>query len=299
MRLDGPQRRQLHEAILDAFSKSDLAALVSFEFNQNLDTIAAGSNLSEIVLSLIEYTENRGITRKLIETVMAERPSSQSIQALSHLLDEPQPTSPQLSDPTPSTTTLVNVNEVNPDSGQFDSFSSQLPTPSQPPMPPQEPKLEKRPLKVFISYAHKDEAFKDELVVMLVSMQRQGIIDAWQDRRIEPGDEWYQAIQKAMNECDLALLLVSKYFLASRFINDEEVPKLLQRRKEVGMRVIPIIISPCMWSSEPVLKDLQALPRDGKAVITFSEETGERDQAWTDIAKAIEKFAKELQSDVA
>jgi small GTP-binding protein len=156
----------------------------------------------------------------------------------------------------------------------------------------------KNSLRIFISYAHKDEAFKDELVDMLASMQRRGIINAWQDRRIEAGDEWYHAIQEAMNECDLALLLVSKNFLASRFIQDEEVPRLLQRRKEEGMRVIPIIIRPCIWSSEPILKDLQALPQDGKAVITFPEKTGERDQVWMEIAKEIERRAKALQSDV-
>ncbi|NER31784.1 MAG: toll/interleukin-1 receptor domain-containing protein, partial [Symploca sp. SIO1C4] len=71
---------------------------------------------------------------------------------------------------------------------------------------------------IFISYAHKDEAFKDELVVMVESMQRNGVIDAWQDRRIEPGDDWDPAIQAAMDECDLAILLVSKNFLASHFI---------------------------------------------------------------------------------
>jgi hypothetical protein len=163
-------------------------------------------------------------------------------------------------------------------------------------LPKEEIEAENCPLKVFISYSHKDEEFKDDLVTMLATMERNGVIDAWQDRRIEPGDEWYEAIQTAMNECDLAILLISKNFLASRFINDEEVPKLLQRRKREGMRVVPVITRPCLWTSEPVLKGLQALPRDGKAIITFSEETGERDQAWTDIARKLEEFAKELQS---
>ena len=166
-------------------------------------------------------------------------------------------------------------------------------------LPPEDMKPEKRPLKVFISYAHRDEEFKDELVITLTSMQRRGLIDAWQDRQIEPGEEWYQAIKKAMNECDLALLLVSRSFLASRFINEEELTHLFQRRKEEGMRVVPIIIRPCTWQSEPILKDLQAMPKDGKAVITFPENTGERDQAWTDIAKVLEKFAKELRGDDA
>ena len=59
-------------------------------------------------------------------------------------------------------------------------------------------------LKIFISYSHKDEAFKDELVTMLTGLQRRKIVDAWQDRRIEAGDDWNQSIQTAMDECDLA-----------------------------------------------------------------------------------------------
>ncbi|HEY6188106.1 MAG TPA: TIR domain-containing protein [Pyrinomonadaceae bacterium] len=147
-------------------------------------------------------------------------------------------------------------------------------------------------LKIFISYSHKDEIFKDELVTMLAGLQRRGIVDAWQDRQIEAGDEWNKSIQDAMNDCDLALLLVSPDYIASHFIQGEEQPKLLQRHREMQLRVIPIIVRPCPWQSEPVLKDLQALPKDGKAVITFSKERGERDQVWTDIATVIEKRAK-------
>jgi len=130
------------------------------------------------------------------------------------------------------------------------------------------------------------------LVTMLTGLQRQGVIDAWQDRQIEEGDEWYQKTQDAMSDCGLAILLVSQHFIASRFIQDDELPRLLQHRREQGLRVVPIIVRPCKWQSEPVLKDLQALPKDGKAVITFSKDNGERDQVWTDIATAIEKRAK-------
>ena len=150
------------------------------------------------------------------------------------------------------------------------------------------------PLRIFISYSHKDETFKDELVTMLAGLQRRGIVDAWQDRRIEAGDEWNKSIQDAMNDCDLALLLVSADYLASRFIQEEEQPKLLQRRQEIQLRVIPIIVRPCTWQSEPALKELQALPRDNKAVITFSKATGDRDQVWTDVATVIEKRARAL-----
>jgi small GTP-binding protein len=146
--------------------------------------------------------------------------------------------------------------------------------------------------RIFISYSHQDEQFKDELVKMLTGMQRRGVIDAWQDRLIEPGAEWFKAIKQAINECDLALLLVSADFIASRFINDEELLDLLKRSRQEGMTVIPIIVRDCMWPSEPVLKDLQALPADGKAVITFPKETGERDRVWMGIAQEIEKLAQ-------
>ena len=145
---------------------------------------------------------------------------------------------------------------------------------------------------VFISYAHEDEAFKDKLVKMMAGMQRRGVIATWQDRQILPGDDWYDSIQAAMTEADMALLLISADFIESRFINEEEVPRLLQRRQSEGMRVIPIILRPCPWTSEPILKKLQALPQDGKPVITFSQDNGDRDQAWTDIAEAIEQLAK-------
>ena len=148
------------------------------------------------------------------------------------------------------------------------------------------------PLKIFISYSHQDERFKNDLVTMLAGLQRQGIVDTWQDRRIEPGDEWNKSIQDAMDKCDLALLLVSADYLASSFIQKAEQPKLLQRLKEMQLRVIPIIVRPCKWESEPVLKDLQALPKDGRAIITFDKEKGERDQVWKDIATAIEERAK-------
>jgi small GTP-binding protein len=149
------------------------------------------------------------------------------------------------------------------------------------------------PLKVFVSYSHEDEEFKDELVKMLTGLQRLGVIDTWQDRRIEAGDEWSTSIRDAMDDCDLALLLVSADYLASRFIQEEEQPKLLRRRREMRLRVIPIIVRPCAWRSEPLVKDLQALPKNGRAVITFSKDTGERDQVWADIAAVIEERARE------
>jgi hypothetical protein len=159
---------------------------------------------------------------------------------------------------------------------------------------PKEEMTMKPSFKVFISYAHKDEEYKNDLITMLAGLESRGIIDIWQDREIEEGDEWLQEIEKAMNECDLALLFVSANFINSRFIQGNEVPRLLQRRKQEGLRVVPVILDHCLWESEPVLSDLQAMPRDAKPIITFPRENGERTRAWKEIAQAIEKRAKKM-----
>ena len=76
---------------------------------------------------------------------------------------------------------------------------------------------------VFISYAHQDEPFKDQLTQQLRGLQRQGLIASWDDRCIDAGDEWRNNIGTAIDGCDLALLLVSPAFIASEFIYAEEL----------------------------------------------------------------------------
>jgi hypothetical protein len=150
------------------------------------------------------------------------------------------------------------------------------------------------PIKIFISYSHNDEAFKDELVAMVAGLEYRGIICAWHDRRIEPGTDWLAAIKAAMEECGIAVLFISPDFIASRFIQEVELKQLFQRRIKEGLRVVPIIVRPCLWQDEPVIKDLQALPKDGKPVISFSKDNGDRDQVWVDICKTIEMIAAGL-----
>lgn len=156
-------------------------------------------------------------------------------------------------------------------------------------------KVKSRNRKIFISYAHKDEDYKDEFVTMFAGLQRRDVLSTWQDRMIEAGEEWFDAIHTAMRECSMAVLLISPDFIASSFIQTEELKKLFERRIKEGLLVVPIIIRPCLWRDEPVIKDLQALPRDGKPIISFPKETGDRDQVWADIGKIIERIAVSLR----
>lgn len=104
--------------------------------------------------------------------------------------------------------------------------------------------------RVFVSYSHQDERWKDRVVTQLAVLASEGL-DPWDDRRIAAGADWQAEIQDALRTCDVAVLLVSADFLTSRFILGTEVPAFLQRRQAQGLRVVPLVISPCAWRHIP------------------------------------------------
>lgn len=126
------------------------------------------------------------------------------------------------------------------------------------------------PTTVFLSYCHADEAWKDRLVKHLSGLERDGRLRVWNDRRIRAGQTWLQEIETAMGEARVAVLLVSPDFLASTFIQTREVPRLLERRAREGVHVVPVIVKDCLWDEEVRISELQARPRDGRALESFT-----------------------------
>ncbi len=88
---------------------------------------------------------------------------------------------------------------------------------------------------IFISYSHKDERWKDLLKPHLVVLENAGRISVWDDRDIDPGGEWFPKIREAMEKAAVAVCLISADYLASDFCVREEIPYLLERRKQHGM----------------------------------------------------------------
>jgi tetratricopeptide (TPR) repeat protein len=129
---------------------------------------------------------------------------------------------------------------------------------------------QQRPCRIFISYSHEDEVWKDRLVSHLDVLAGEGL-EVWDDRRVAAGDDWLPEIQRAIAGCDVAVLLISRYFLTSKFIRGQEIPPLLQRRQTQGVRVIPLIIRPCQWERLGWLNQIQARPTDGKALLGMDE----------------------------
>jgi hypothetical protein len=86
MPLTGDQARQLHDAILSAFSRSDLEQLIRHELNEGLDAIAGSGPLSEVVFELILWADQRGRTEELIRAVQRARPVNPEIQSAAAVL---------------------------------------------------------------------------------------------------------------------------------------------------------------------------------------------------------------------
>ena len=136
--------------------------------------------------------------------------------------------------------------------------------------------------KVFISYSHKDESFKDDLDTHFSALKRSGLVEVWHDRRIDAGTEWDDAIKSELESADIILLLISANFLASEYIWKVEIARAMERHQAKEAKVIPIFTRSCDTKGMP-FESIQGLPRDAKPIATFTD----KDEAYVQIAKGI------------
>ncbi|MBN8442220.1 MAG: SUMF1/EgtB/PvdO family nonheme iron enzyme [Thauera sp.] len=111
--------------------------------------------------------------------------------------------------------------------------------------------------KVFISYSHEDEKLKDSKVKMgagypqtFLSRLRAAIAGHpelltpdeifFDDSRLATEPTWRPAIENALTECDLLILLVSPHSVVSDFCMKEELPRAVGR----NVPVITVLLRP-------------------------------------------------------
>jgi hypothetical protein len=144
-------------------------------------------------------------------------------------------------------------------------------------------------IKVFVSYAHRDERLRQELDKHLSALRRSAIIESWCDREISPGSDFGREIDRQMKNSHLVLLLISPDFMNSDYCYGREMRAALRRHARGEARVIPIILRPVDWLRSPIGK-LQALPKDAKPVTSWHK----RDEALLDVAKGVWRVAEEM-----
>lgn len=148
------------------------------------------------------------------------------------------------------------------------------------------------PVQVFFCYARDDEQLRDALEQHLGALKRSEHAVIWHDRKIQPGTDWEKEINLHISTADIILLLVSSHFIASDYCYSIEMQKALEKHEAGKAHVIPIILRPVDWKETPLGK-LQALPKDGKPIVTWHT----RDSAMVDIVKGIRRVITQIRTN--
>ena len=138
--------------------------------------------------------------------------------------------------------------------------------------------------KVLICYSRKDTPWLDRLRVHLKPLERRKLIEAWDDSHIGAGADWRAAIDRSLDEASVAVLLVSADWLASDFIQDFELPRLLARVRSEGVLVLPVLVSPCQVELTP-LSGIQFVNGTDRPLIGLPE--AEREAVLVRAAQAV------------
>lgn len=140
--------------------------------------------------------------------------------------------------------------------------------------------------KIFISYNRNDLSYLKRLKIHLKPFVKDELIDVWDDTQIKAGEKWKDEIENALNNCSVAILLISADFMASDFIVDNELPPLLEAAEKEGKTIIPVIVKPCRFTSDKNLSKYQSI-NDPKFPLSKLGENG-REEIYVAIADRIE-----------
>jgi len=110
--------------------------------------------------------------------------------------------------------------------------------------------------QVFISYSHKDTEWFDKIQLVLAPVEAFHGIKVWDDKEIEPGEYWQEAISNALAQTKIALCIVSPNFLNSSYISNHELHYLIEEAKKQNVRLFLIAASAIELGDSP-LREIQ------------------------------------------
>jgi internalin A len=149
--------------------------------------------------------------------------------------------------------------------------------------------------RIFISYSHKDIRWHNELASGLKPYQRaDSTIISWSDKEIHPGSKWFEEIKSARTAANVAVLLVTRNFLASDFIHEHELGPLLKEAEKGGVKLLWVPVRTCAWK-KTALTNYQAVLDTDKPLADMTN--AQRDRAWLKICDAIEAAMRSLSPE--
>jgi hypothetical protein len=155
-----------------------------------------------------------------------------------------------------------------------------------------QPMSQNKRTKIFISYSHKDSKWLQRLQIHLKPLGQLHDITPWDDTLIKPGENWREMIKRALEEAKVAILLISADFLASDFINSDELPPILSAAVSEGLVVFPIVISSSRFFETKSLSQFQSVNSPSQPVNMMPK--AKQESLFLKVSRDIEKV---LESD--
>src|SRR6266498_1541814 len=138
--------------------------------------------------------------------------------------------------------------------------------------------------QVFISYSRSDKEWLARLLKHLKPVLRREPTAIWWDGQIMDGQRWRTEIDKALESANVGVLLISANFLHSDFIAHNELPYLLGKAKECGIKLLAVLLSNCLYD-EVGLAEIQFINSTSKPLDRCRG--GNLNEALVSICKAI------------
>jgi internalin A len=149
------------------------------------------------------------------------------------------------------------------------------------------------PVSLFICYARANERVVKRLIPSLKVLARRSYISPWRDTDLIPGDDWDETIQERLLESQIILFMVSRDFLASRYITEHERPVAMRLMNEKKAVVVPVLLSRCSWQDEDFAK-LEKLPRKDEFISSINP----REDAWTLVEEGLKKIVEKVRNSL-
>jgi hypothetical protein len=144
--------------------------------------------------------------------------------------------------------------------------------------------------EVFISYAHKDTKYKDELLPFIKMLEKTTKISWWADTKIKSGDKWEDEIIGAIARAKVIVVLVSQHFFASEYVWTEELPRILELADNEGATIMWIPIRTCPYKDTNIGK-YQAVTDPKIPIISLN--SANKDIVYTKLYEDIKNLFKE------
>jgi len=155
---------------------------------------------------------------------------------------------------------------------------------------------------IFISYAHRDEPERPTegeikwltfVLDFLKPAVKHGLFEFWVDRHMMGGVNWDEEIERNLRTCDIFILLVSRYSMASDYIVDREIAIIRERQfRGEDVHFYPLLLTHTPAAGLAKVADRNLRPRFGRPFRDY--EPHERERHMSEVADEIARIAEEI-----